>query len=85
MFDKEKIEAIRRARERWEQETLQCSLEVLPETKETFTTISGLEVKRLYTPRTSNTSITNGTWGFRVSTPLPEGYTPPCTGPGYGR
>ncbi|TET75789.1 MAG: methylmalonyl-CoA mutase [Dehalococcoidia bacterium] len=50
MFDREKIEAIKRNRQGWEEEVLQGSLEALPESQETFTTISGLEVKRLYTP-----------------------------------
>ncbi len=50
MFDREKIEAIKRNGQRWEEEVLQGSLEALPESQDTFTTISGLEVKRLYTP-----------------------------------
>jgi methylmalonyl-CoA mutase N-terminal domain/subunit len=50
MFDREKIEAIKRNGQMWEEEVLQGSLEALPESHDTFTTISGLEVKRLYTP-----------------------------------
>ena len=50
MFDRESIEAIKRNRQRWEEEVLQGSVEALPESQDTFTTISGLEVKRLYTP-----------------------------------
>ncbi|MEE9400503.1 MAG: methylmalonyl-CoA mutase family protein [Dehalococcoidia bacterium] len=50
MFDRGKIEAIKRNGQRWEEEVLQGSLEALPESQDTFTTISGLEVKRLYTP-----------------------------------
>ncbi len=50
MFDREKIEAIKSNRRRWEEEVLQGSLEALPESQDSFTTISGLEVKRLYTP-----------------------------------
>ncbi len=50
MFDREKIEAIKRNRQTWEQEVLQGSRDALPESQDTFSTISGLEVKRLYTP-----------------------------------
>ena len=76
MFDKEKIEAIRRARERWEQETLQCSLEVLPETQETFTTISGLEVKRLYTPEDIKHLDYERDLGFPGQYPFTRGVQP---------
>jgi methylmalonyl-CoA mutase N-terminal domain/subunit len=50
MFDKEKLERIRESHERWEETTLQQRLAQHPERKEKFTTISGEEVARLYTP-----------------------------------
>jgi methylmalonyl-CoA mutase N-terminal domain/subunit len=50
MFDKDKIESIKRAREEWEEGELRRSLEAVPEPEDTLTTMSGLEVKRLYTP-----------------------------------
>jgi methylmalonyl-CoA mutase N-terminal domain/subunit len=50
MFDKEKLERIRESYERWEETTLQQRLAQHPERKEKFTTISGEEVARLYTP-----------------------------------
>jgi methylmalonyl-CoA mutase N-terminal domain/subunit len=50
MFDKEKLEGIRDAYERWEETTLQRRLAQHPERREQFTTGSGKEMKRLYTP-----------------------------------
>ncbi|RMF88098.1 MAG: methylmalonyl-CoA mutase [Nitrospinota bacterium] len=42
--------ALQKALERWEKEVLQPALRQFPERKERFTTPSGLEIKRLYTP-----------------------------------
>ncbi len=50
MFDKEKLERIRESYERWEETTLQQRLAQHPERKEKFTTVSGHEIARLYTP-----------------------------------
>ena len=50
MFDKEKLERIRESYERWEETTLQQRLAQHPERKQKFTTVSGEEVERLYTP-----------------------------------
>jgi methylmalonyl-CoA mutase N-terminal domain/subunit len=50
MFDKERLERIRESYERWEETTLQQRLAQHPERKEKFTTLSGEEVERLYTP-----------------------------------
>jgi methylmalonyl-CoA mutase N-terminal domain/subunit len=50
MSDRDKIDSIEKARRDWEEEELRGSLEAAPEAEEAFTTISGLEVKRLYTP-----------------------------------
>jgi len=50
MFDREKLERIRESYERWEETTLQRRLAQHPERKEKFTTVSGEEVERLYTP-----------------------------------
>jgi methylmalonyl-CoA mutase N-terminal domain/subunit len=50
MFDKEKLERIRESYERWEETTLQQRLAQHPERKEKFTTVSGGEMERLYTP-----------------------------------
>jgi methylmalonyl-CoA mutase N-terminal domain/subunit len=50
MYDHEQLEEIRRAVEKWEQTTLQDSLDRKPERRETFRTASSEPVDRLYTP-----------------------------------
>ncbi|MEF8780043.1 MAG: methylmalonyl-CoA mutase family protein, partial [Haloferacaceae archaeon] len=50
MYDQEELEAIRRAREEWEAETLEPTLQRHGERRERFATVSNLEVDRLYTP-----------------------------------
>ncbi|RMF29353.1 MAG: methylmalonyl-CoA mutase [Chloroflexi bacterium] len=50
MYDREKLEAIRQARDKWEETTLQRTLARRPERYETFITTSGEPVERLYTP-----------------------------------
>ncbi|OGT27616.1 MAG: methylmalonyl-CoA mutase [Gammaproteobacteria bacterium RBG_16_66_13] len=50
MFDAEKLEALRRAYERWEETTLHQASARLPETRKTFQTTSSEPVDRLYTP-----------------------------------
>jgi methylmalonyl-CoA mutase N-terminal domain/subunit len=50
MFDKSKLEDIRRSYERWEETTLQQHLATHPERNDNFTTVSGREMQRLYTP-----------------------------------
>ena len=52
MKDEKTLQAIREARETWE-ERLTPKLTKFPERKESFETISGLNVKRLYTPEDS--------------------------------
>ena len=52
MKDEKTLQAIREARETWE-ERLTPKLKKFPERKESFETISGLNVKRLYTPEDS--------------------------------
>ena len=47
MYD---IKEIRKSREKWEEEVLNPTLEKAPERNWKFTTISGLPIKRLYTP-----------------------------------
>jgi len=50
MFDKDKLEDIRRSYERWEETTLQQYLAKHPERNDNFATVSGKEMRRLYTP-----------------------------------
>jgi len=50
MFDPKELDAIREARERWEETTLQKSLGKNPERASKFITTSADEIERLYTP-----------------------------------
>ncbi len=50
MYDKEKVAQVREAKERWEETTVQKALARFPERFESFTTISGEPVERVYTP-----------------------------------
>ncbi len=50
LFNNESIEKIREALKKWEKETLPRSLQRFPERMERFTTLSNIEVKRIYTP-----------------------------------
>lgn len=50
MYDQDKLEQLRQARETWEQETLAHSLSALPERQEQFITTSSEPIQRLYTP-----------------------------------
>ncbi len=52
--DEESGKRIRKAKERWEQTVLGKSLKSLPESKESFTNLSGISVDRLYTPKESD-------------------------------
>jgi len=50
MYDRESIERIRTQRERWERGELREFLARQPETRAEYRTVSGLPVKRVYTP-----------------------------------
>ena len=50
MYDREKLEELRQALDKWEQETLPRSLSTLPERQDQFITTSSEPVRRLYTP-----------------------------------
>jgi methylmalonyl-CoA mutase N-terminal domain/subunit len=50
MFDKDKLNSIRESYERWEKTILQQHLAGHPERRDAYTTTSGREVQRLYTP-----------------------------------
>lgn len=50
MFKEEALEAIRREQERWEKNCLNREISIHPERKEKFYTMSGIELKRFYTP-----------------------------------
>jgi methylmalonyl-CoA mutase N-terminal domain/subunit len=50
MFDKTKLKALKEAKDKWEGGPVAKSIARFPERKKKFTTISGMEVARLYTP-----------------------------------
>ncbi len=50
MYDRQKLQELKNALERWEETTLQKSLNVMPERREEFITASSEPVERLYTP-----------------------------------
>jgi methylmalonyl-CoA mutase N-terminal domain/subunit len=50
MFDKQELEAIQHAKEKWEETTLQQTLAKSPERRTKFITTSSEEIDRLYTP-----------------------------------
>ncbi len=50
MIDPKKLEELRQARRRWEQTTLRGSLEQQPERAPRFSTLSDMEIARLYAP-----------------------------------
>jgi len=50
MFEKEKVEEIKRERERWEKTTLPNWIRQCPECKSEFRNHSGMLIKRVYTP-----------------------------------
>ncbi|MFC4437135.1 MULTISPECIES: acyl-CoA mutase large subunit family protein [Natrialbaceae] len=50
MYDDEDLESIRQATEKWEDETLEPTLDAHGERQDRFATVSNLEVDRLYTP-----------------------------------
>jgi len=50
MFDRGRLETIKKEKEKWDCGPVQKTCAKFPERKTTFTTISGEEVDRLYTP-----------------------------------
>jgi methylmalonyl-CoA mutase N-terminal domain/subunit len=50
LYDEKAIEQIKKRLSRWEKETVPRSLERYPERCDKFSTLSGIEIKRLYTP-----------------------------------
>ncbi|RLB05516.1 MAG: methylmalonyl-CoA mutase [Deltaproteobacteria bacterium] len=76
MFDKEKINDIKKKREEWESSTLKKVLDRFPERKKKFTTISGIEVERLYSPLDIEDFDYNEKLGFPGEYPFTRGVQP---------
>ena len=50
MYDKKKIDAAKEAQKKWEETTLSKYVQKAPERKKDFLSVSGIPIKRLYTP-----------------------------------
>ncbi len=50
MYEKEKLEQLKKEKQRWQKEKVDKGLSRFPERKEAFTSTSGRDVERLYTP-----------------------------------
>ncbi|QIB28064.1 acyl-CoA mutase large subunit family protein [Caloranaerobacter azorensis] len=76
MFDNEKLGKISDAKKEWENSTLSKAISRFPERKEKFTTGSGLEVKRLYTPEDIKDLDYNEDLGYPGQYPFTRGVQP---------
>ena len=76
MIEKEEIAKIKSAAEIWEKEKVQKSLSREKERKETFTSISGTPIKRLYTPLEAADLNYNEDLGYPGEYPFTRGVQP---------
>lgn len=76
MFDEKKIEEIKAGRENWENGKVKKAIDKFPERKEKFTTSSGFEVKRLYTPEDIEDFDYNEKLGYPGQYPFTRGVQP---------
>jgi methylmalonyl-CoA mutase N-terminal domain/subunit len=76
MYNPDSLESIERERRKWEEDELKGSLENMPESQESFSTISGLEVKRFYTPEDISDIDYSSDLGFPGQYPFTRGVHP---------
>jgi methylmalonyl-CoA mutase N-terminal domain/subunit len=76
MFEKDKIEEIKSSKKRWEDTTLAKTTARFPERKEEFTTVSGHEVDRVYTPENIEDFDYEEKLGFPGEYPYTRGVQP---------
>ena len=76
MSDSEKTNETRESQRRWEEDILQPSPDASPESQDSFTTLSGLEVKRLYTPEDVRDLDYSRDLGFPGQYPFTRGIHP---------
>ncbi len=76
MFDNEKLEQVKNAKKQWEDTDVAKSISRFPERKEEFTTGSGDEVKRLYTPDDIGNMEYQDDLGFPGQYPYTRGVQP---------
>ncbi len=74
--DEESGRRIKKAKERWEQTVLNNSLRSLPESKESFTSLSGISIDRLYLPHDPKRGEYHRRIGFPGEHPFTRGVYP---------
>ncbi|WMJ76752.1 MULTISPECIES: acyl-CoA mutase large subunit family protein [unclassified Sedimentibacter] len=76
MFEKEKLDQLRSARQNWEDKVLSKSLSKAPENKTEFKSGSGVNVERLYTPEDVADIDYETEIGYPGQYPFTRGYQP---------
>jgi methylmalonyl-CoA mutase N-terminal domain/subunit len=76
MYDKEKLEAVKKEKEEWDCGPVEKVCAKFPERRTTFTTISGEEVERLYTPVDITDFDYDDKLGFPGEYPFTRGVQP---------
>ncbi len=76
LYDKEHVGRLRKRRQDWESADLRPALDRTPESRETFTTLSGIEVGRLYTPQDVRDLDYEADLGFPGAPPFTRGAYP---------
>ncbi|MDM8555145.1 methylmalonyl-CoA mutase family protein [Desulfococcaceae bacterium HSG7] len=76
MFDKDKLEEIKKGREQWEKGPLDKVLGRFGERKDVFTSISGTPIERLYTPDDTAAINYDGDLGYPGEYPYTRGVQP---------
>ena len=76
MFDKEKLESVKKKKEAWDCGPVEKVCSKFPERRATFTTISGEEVERLYTPADIAGFDYENNLGFPGEYPFTRGVQP---------
>ncbi len=76
MFEKEKVEQVKKEKERWHKEKVEKGLSRFPERKEEFTSTSGRTVERLYTPEDIEDMNYQQDLGFPGEYPYTRGVQP---------
>jgi methylmalonyl-CoA mutase N-terminal domain/subunit len=76
MYDKKKVDAAKEVQKKWEETTLSKYLQKAPERKKDFLSVSGVPVKRLYTPSEVESSDYLRDLGFPGEFPDTRGVYP---------
>jgi len=76
MFEKDKVDQVKKEKQRWQQEKVDKGLSRFPERKEEFTSTSGKNVERLYTPADIEEMDYQQDLGFPGEYPYTRGVQP---------